>query len=146
MPTASAVRGGASIAVTLTCGTHRSRLPHMSASEGLPLLLSLFGGFSRGRGEDCSSAAKRSDLAEFSRPHRRRRRSVRIGDGAERVEEERGGAGRLAPRHGVPVARARRRSPDARPGARLPRPSLAHKPMICSSTLYLSVFFFLRSD
>jgi len=145
VPTASAVRGGASIAVTLTCGTHRSRLPHMSASEGLPLLLSLFGGFSRGRGEDCSSAAKRSDLAEFSRPHRRRRRSVRIGDGAERVEEERGGAGRLAPCHGVPVARARRRSPDARPGARLPRPSLAHKPMICSSPLSLSVFF-LRSD
>jgi len=66
---------------------------------------------------------------------------VRIGDGAERVEEERSGAGRLAPRHGVPVARARRRRPDARPGARQPRPSLAHKPMICSSNLSPCVFF-----
>ena len=143
MPTASAsaVRGGANRAVTLTCRTQGSRLPHMSASKGLPLLLSLFGGFSRGRGEDCRSAAKRSDLAEFSRPHRRRRRSVRIGDGAERVEEERGGAGCLPPRHGVPVARARRRRPDARPGARQPRPSLAHKPMICSSNLSPCVFF-----
>jgi len=65
---------------------------------------------------------------------------VRIGDGAERVEEERGRAVPVAPRHGVPVARARRRSSDARPGARQPRPSLAHKPMICSSDLSLSGF------
>jgi hypothetical protein len=92
----------------------------------------------RGRGEepkteDCSKTIRSSRTLSTSSALAER---VLTGDGAERVEEERGGAGRLAPGHGLPVARARRRRTDARPGARQPRPFLAHRPMICPSNLF----------
>jgi hypothetical protein len=117
-----------SVILTFSCK------PHLSASQPNDSLISVFG---RGRGGQSDLSSRTKLIGE----------QIRDGDD-ERVEEERGGAGRPAPRHALPVARAGRRGPDARPGAHPPRPSLAHPPIVCisPSSYLLACFSGLVSD
>jgi hypothetical protein len=128
----------------LTRWTHTSCTPHLSASP-TSLVFSVLG---RGRSQGCRVWRPIRSVISHKARQRRRQGGEQIRDGDERVEEERGGAGRLAPRDAVPVARAGRRSPDARPGAHPPRPPHARPPIVCTSpfpSLSLPVFSGLTS-